>query len=541
MTGAGALGGAFWGMLFGLIFFVPLLGMAIGAGMGALTGSMTDVGIDDAFIRRMRDEIQPGTSALFLLTSGAVVDKVQDGLRGPGHRAGREQPDRRAGGPAAGGLRRGRGAGRPAHVLIARIASGPGRRRSVRPRGRCARVSVPAGRRPGGPCRSRGDASMTVEPSVGVGLRVEAAAGPLPALGVAEEFLLLRPDGDAASVAPEVLGTVAHELRVRPGATGFQVESIGSTGGGLAALARELSVARRALAEAAADQGARLVSLGTPPFTAPDPAAGSAPRSGRLFAVVPDGTGAEATCGFRVRVRVPSRELGVAVLGRVRGWLPLLLALTGNSPLWRGRDTGWSSYRYVVQGRRQPASSRCLRRCRGPGAAETADGPGPVASRSEVAAHSVASWSRLAPGSPAVEVRIADTCSTVADAVLLSGLVRGLTAVALLDEVAGREAPVVPERVVAASARAAARWGMRSSLADPRSGRHAPAGELLAALVDSVAPALAAADELAVVTAALRGRLRRGSGADRQRTLHRAGDRQALVQTLANICAGVDH
>ena len=82
MAGAGALGGAFWGMLFGLIFFVPLLGMAIGAGMGALTGSMTDVGIDDSFIKRMRDEIQPGTSALFLLTTGAVVDKVKAAFEG---------------------------------------------------------------------------------------------------------------------------------------------------------------------------------------------------------------------------------------------------------------------------------------------------------------------------------------------------------------------------------------------------------------------------------------------------------------------------
>ncbi|WP_116450392.1 DUF1269 domain-containing protein [Blastococcus litoris] len=82
LAGAGALGGAFWGMLFGLIFFVPLLGMAIGAGMGALTGSLSDVGIDDSFIRRMRDEIQPGTSALFLLSSGAVVDKVKDAFEG---------------------------------------------------------------------------------------------------------------------------------------------------------------------------------------------------------------------------------------------------------------------------------------------------------------------------------------------------------------------------------------------------------------------------------------------------------------------------
>jgi uncharacterized membrane protein len=82
MTGAGALGGAFWGLLFGLIFFVPLLGMAIGAGMGALMGSMGDVGIDDAFIRRMREEIKPGTSALFVMSSDAVVDKVREAFEG---------------------------------------------------------------------------------------------------------------------------------------------------------------------------------------------------------------------------------------------------------------------------------------------------------------------------------------------------------------------------------------------------------------------------------------------------------------------------
>jgi uncharacterized membrane protein len=76
LTGGGALGGAFWGLLFGLIFFVPLLGMAVGAAMGALSGSLADVGIDDDFIRQVRQEVTPGTSALFVMTSGAVVDRV---------------------------------------------------------------------------------------------------------------------------------------------------------------------------------------------------------------------------------------------------------------------------------------------------------------------------------------------------------------------------------------------------------------------------------------------------------------------------------
>jgi uncharacterized membrane protein len=73
----GALGGGFWGLLFGLIFFVPILGLAIGAASGALFGSLADVGISDSFINTVRDQITPGTSALFLLSSDAVIDRVK--------------------------------------------------------------------------------------------------------------------------------------------------------------------------------------------------------------------------------------------------------------------------------------------------------------------------------------------------------------------------------------------------------------------------------------------------------------------------------
>lgn len=84
MTGAGALGGSFWGLLFGLIFFVPLLGLAVGAAMGALAGSMSDVGIDDEFISKVRENVTPGTSALFVMSSNAVADRVLDQFRSTG-------------------------------------------------------------------------------------------------------------------------------------------------------------------------------------------------------------------------------------------------------------------------------------------------------------------------------------------------------------------------------------------------------------------------------------------------------------------------
>jgi len=82
LAGMGALDGAFWGMLFGLIFFVPFFGMALGAAMGALAGKFSDYGIDDDFIKSVQNQVNEGTSALFLMTSEAVIDKVADAMQG---------------------------------------------------------------------------------------------------------------------------------------------------------------------------------------------------------------------------------------------------------------------------------------------------------------------------------------------------------------------------------------------------------------------------------------------------------------------------
>ena len=82
LAGMGALDGAFWGMLFGMLFFVPFFGLAVGAAFGALGGKMRDYGIDDDFIKNVREQVTEGTSALFLLTDKAVRDKVADALKG---------------------------------------------------------------------------------------------------------------------------------------------------------------------------------------------------------------------------------------------------------------------------------------------------------------------------------------------------------------------------------------------------------------------------------------------------------------------------
>jgi uncharacterized membrane protein len=79
-TGGGATWGMFWGLLFGMLFFVPFLGMAVGAGLGALMGKMTKGAIDRDFESRVRDMLEPGTSALFLVVEKVTVDKAVESL-----------------------------------------------------------------------------------------------------------------------------------------------------------------------------------------------------------------------------------------------------------------------------------------------------------------------------------------------------------------------------------------------------------------------------------------------------------------------------
>jgi len=76
LTAAGALSGGMWGMLVGLIFLAPIFGLALGAATGALAGKASDYGIDDAFIKRLAQEMKPGSSAIFTLTRKVTPDKV---------------------------------------------------------------------------------------------------------------------------------------------------------------------------------------------------------------------------------------------------------------------------------------------------------------------------------------------------------------------------------------------------------------------------------------------------------------------------------
>ena len=84
MTAAGAASGSMWGMLIGVLFLNPLIGVAAGAASGALAGALTDVGINDPFMKKLAETIEPGSAALFVLVKEITTDKVLAAIKGYG-------------------------------------------------------------------------------------------------------------------------------------------------------------------------------------------------------------------------------------------------------------------------------------------------------------------------------------------------------------------------------------------------------------------------------------------------------------------------
>jgi uncharacterized membrane protein len=79
-AGGGAWWGGFWGLLFGMLFFIPFAGLALGAGFGALFGHLGKNAIDKQFQEQVRDQVKPGTSALFMVIEQMTPDKAVDAL-----------------------------------------------------------------------------------------------------------------------------------------------------------------------------------------------------------------------------------------------------------------------------------------------------------------------------------------------------------------------------------------------------------------------------------------------------------------------------
>jgi carboxylate-amine ligase len=304
----------------------------------------------------------------------------------------------------------------------------------------------------------------------------------------------------------------------------------------LADLDDDLRVWRDVAIVAARKTGARIVAAGTSPMpVTPEPI--HDPRYERMRDRFGLTTDEQLTCGCHVHVSVDSDEEAVAVLDRIRVWLPSLLAISANSPFWQGRDSRYASFRSQAM-------------IRWPSAGPT-DVFGSAPAYRQLVRDMVESGvlldegmvyfdARLSQRYPTVEIRVADVCLDTRDAVLLAALCRGLVDTAAEAWAAGQEAPDASTSLLRLATWQAGREGVDGALLEPDSARPRPAAEVLWALVDHVRPALEATGDLVLVEERLRDVLARGNGARRQRSVLEHTNRLTdVVADLARVTAGL--
>ncbi|QNO37358.1 glutamate--cysteine ligase [Protaetiibacter sp. SSC-01] len=275
-------------------------------------------------------------------------------------------------------------------------------------------------------------------------------------------------------------------------------------------------LAGRARADAAARScGARAVALAMSPEPV-DPHPTASARYDEMVARYGRTARTNLTCGFHVHVAIESSDEGVAVLDRIRGWLPVLLALSANSPFESGGDTGHESFRYASW-MRWPTSGPLD--VLGSAAAYRELEQGLLGSGVLMDAGMFYFDARLSRRYPTVEVRVMDVCLSADAAASLAALVRGMAVRAIIDLRAGSAPLELPTPVLRLASWKAALCGATGELLDPRAGRLRPAEDVVAALLAWSAAGLDTTGDTDEVHAGVGRILRDGTGARRQRML----------------------
>ncbi|WP_300268898.1 glutamate--cysteine ligase [Microbacterium sp.] len=338
-------------------------------------------------------------------------------------------------------------------------------------------------------------------------------------------------DEPGSSEADVPGGSLEHELQQQ------QVETDTIPNSDMAALGDDVRTWRDHAITAARHAGARVIASGTSPVSAAT-AIVDKPRYLQMVEHFGLTTSEQLTGGCHVHVSVESDDEGVAVLDRIRGWLPALLALSANSPFWHGEDTKYSSFRSQAMVRWPTA------------------GPTEVFGSAERYHQQVASMigsgaifdegmvyfdARLSHHYPTVEIRVADVCADASDTVLIAALCRGLVDTAAQEWREKQEPVPVPVSMLRLMSWQAGRFGIAGELVDPSTLSPRPAREVIGDLVDHIRPALRASGDEALVDDQIEEIFTRGNGAMRQRAmLEKTGQLSDVVAELARITAGID-
>jgi glutamate---cysteine ligase / carboxylate-amine ligase len=278
--------------------------------------------------------------------------------------------------------------------------------------------------------------------------------------------------------------------------------------------------------------GARVAALATSPVPVETHTTDSARFSAMMDGYVLTAR-EQLTCGLHVHVGIESVEEGVAIMDRIRIWLPVLTALSANSPFWNGADSGFASYRTQAWSRWPTAGPQEIFGSAGGYRALIGDLLDSGVPLDEGMMYFDV---RLSRKHPTVEVRVADVCLEAGDSVVVAGLVRALVETAATDWQLKRLPVPTSAAVLRMAAWRAGRSGINGTLLHPLTNRPEPAGRVILALLDHVRTALAADGDLPGVQAGLERIRERGTGERRQRAVfERTGQLARVAVDAARI------
>jgi glutamate---cysteine ligase / carboxylate-amine ligase len=352
-------------------------------------------------------------------------------------------------------------------------------------------------------------------------------------VGAEEELMLLNPhDWSLAQQVERVLPALGPELEghVTAETQRSMVELNSSPHQRVAELATELGGLRAKLELELSGLGLRAASAGTHPFTVwHETVVTGEPRYQMVYGSMRELARREPTMALHVHVGVEDPEDAIQAVNRTRGHLPMLLAVSVNSPYWQGRDTGLASARTPLF----QAFPRVGIPRRFDDYADWVETVDLLVSCEAFPEPTFLWWDvRPQPRFGTIEVRICDAQSELWETAAICALIQCITRLEVTEGYLSDEL-VSAQEVLDENRFLAARDGMRAELIDPNAKRRVPAREALADVLDACAPharALGCAKELDDV-----GALAERTGSDRQLERARGSGRlRGLVATLAD-------
>ncbi|MBA3489242.1 MAG: glutamate--cysteine ligase [Longispora sp.] len=352
-------------------------------------------------------------------------------------------------------------------------------------------------------------------------------------LGVEEEFHVLDPDtGRLTAAAPGIIEAVDRENKglVEKEFKSSMVETATPVCSTLDELRLAMTFNRRTLLKAADRLGLWIASSGT----VPDAGVTGIPvypdeRYQRIHGMYLQLAVEQQVCACHVHVGVPDPELAVAIIPRIRGWLPVMLALSASSPYFQHVDTGYDSYRSVILGRWPTGGPPPV----------FADGESYWGSIDQLVQAGVITDramvyydARVSARYPTVEVRISDSNPRVDTLVMLAGLSRALVITAAEEIRPGAHDAGISDGLVRGATWQASRHGLRGGLIDPTSGVVMDASRLIGHFLNYLRPALESHGDYEFVTSVVEELLQGGTNSEHQRRMFELGGEMAVISAL---------